>query len=146
MEKKRRPLVTKLLALFVLLFGALAVYLISYSDIAIWMFADETNAKIFFYIKHDMVNIFINSVLSMGILAVLSAVGIILVIKWKKIGWWIVLVASALSLIIDCYLLYHGGNTVDGVAICAFSILSPIIIWAILQIKEDGVSCWKQLG
>lgn len=44
------------------------------------------------------------------------------------------------------YLLVQGGNTVDGVAISAFSILSPIIIWAILQIKEDGISCWKQLG
>lgn len=88
-----------------------------------------------------MVDLFINGVLAMAILYAINAIGTLFIIKWKKLGYWIVLGASILALLIDVVLLYSGGNTLHGLAFCIASILSPIILWAILQFKSESQSC-----
>ena len=143
--RKRSTITTALLVVLMLLFVFCTIYLIAISKYAIYGFATEENAQKFFYFQHDMVDLFINGVLAMGILYAINAIGTFLIIKWKKLGYWIVLGASILALLIDVILLYNGGNTSDGIAFCIASILSPIILWAVLQFKSESQSCWKLL-
>ena len=143
--RKRSTITTALLVVLMLLFVFCTIYLIAISKYAIYGFATEENAQKFFYFQHDMVDLFINGVLVMGILYAINAIGTFLIIKWKKLGYWIVLGASILALLIDVILLYNGGNTSDGIAFCIASILSPIILWAVLQFKSESQSCWKLL-
>ena len=144
--KKRHTATTALLVVMMLLFVFCTIYLIGLSNYAIWGFATEENAQKFFYFQHDMVDLFVNGVLAMGILYAINAIGTFLIIKWKKLGYWIVLGASILAILIDVILLYNGGNTSDGIAFCIASILSPIILWAVLQFKSESQSCWKLLN
>lgn len=143
--RKRSTITTALLVVLMLLFVFCTIYLIAISKYAIYGFATEENAQKFFYFQHDMVDLFINGVLVMGILYAINAIGTFLIIKWKKLGYWIVLGSSILALLIDVILLYNGGNTSDGIAFCIASILSPIILWAVLQFKSESQSCWKLL-
>lgn len=146
--RQRHSASTASLVILMILYAAISVYLIyisKYAICAIWGFATEENAQKFFYFQHDMVDLFVNGFLAMGILYAINAIGTFLIIKWKKLGYWIVLGASILALLIDVILLYNGGNTSDGIAFCIASILSPIILWAVLQFKSESQSCWKLL-
>lgn len=134
--RRRHYASTVSLVVLMILFVAASVYLIYTSEYAIWGFATKENAQMFFYFKHDMVDLFINGVLVMGILYAINSIGAFLILKGKKFGYWIVLGASAISLIIDIFLLYNGGYTPDGLAFCIVSIISPIILWAVLQFKK----------
>ena len=143
--RQRHSASTASLVILMILFATVSAYLIYASNDAICSFATKENAQVFFYIRHGMVDLFINGVLVMGILYAINAIGTFLIIKWKKLGYWIVLGASILALLIDVVLLYSGGNTLHGLAFCISSILSPIILWAILQFKSESRSCWKLL-
>lgn len=143
--RQRHSASTASLVILMILYAAISVYLIYISKYAIWGFATEENAQKFFYFQHVMVDLFVNGVLVIGILYAINAIGTFLIIKWKKLGYWIVLGASILALLIDVILLYNGGNTSDGIAFCIASMLSPIILWAVLQFKSESQSCWKLL-
>ena len=135
--RQRHSASTASLVILMILYAAISVYLIDISKSAIWGFATEENAQKFLF-QHVMVDLF-------GILYAINAIGTFLIIKWKKLGYWIVLGASILALLIDVILLYNGGNTSDGIAFCIASMLSPIILWAVLQFKSESQSCWKLL-
>ena len=143
--RKRSTITTALLVVLMLLFVFCTIYLIAISKYAIYGFATEENAQKFFYFQHDMVDLFINGVLAMGILYVINAIGTFLVLKWKKLGYWMVLGSSVIAFVIDVILLYNGGKTSDGLLFCIASILSPILLWAVLQFKSESQSCWKLL-
>lgn len=143
--RQRHSASTASLVILMILFATMSAYLIYASNYAIWAFATKENAQVFFYIRHDMVDLFINGVLAMAILYAINAIGTFLVIKWKKLGYWIVLGASVVALLIDAVLLYSGGNTRHGLAFCIASILTPIILWGVLQFKTESQSCWELL-
>lgn len=143
--KQRHSATTASLVILMILYAAISVYLICISKYAIWGFATEENAQKFFYFQHDMVDLFVNGVLAMGILYAINAIGTFLIIKWKKLGYWIVLGASVVALLIDVILLYNGGKTSEGIAFCVASILSPIILCAVLLFKSESQSCWELL-
>ena len=54
-------------------------YLIYISKYAIWGFTTQENAQKFFYFQHDMVDLFVNGVLAMGILYAINAIGTFLI-------------------------------------------------------------------
>lgn len=143
--RQRHSTSTASLVILMILFIMMSAYLIYASNYAIWAFATEENTQVFFYFRHDMVDLFVYGVLAMAILNAINAIGTFLIIKWRKLGFWMVLVASALAFIIDVVLLYYGGNTLHGLAFCFVSIIAPIILWAILQLKSESQSCWKLL-
>lgn len=143
--RQRHSASTLSLVILMMLYAAASVYLIYTSNVAIFAFATNENAMVWFYFQHDMVDLFINGVLAMGILYAINAIGTFLIIKWNKLGYWIVLGASILALGIDVILLYNGGVTFDGLAFCIACILSPILLWAVLQLKNESQSCWKLL-
>ena len=135
--RQRHSASTASLVILMILYAAISVYLIYISKYAIYGFATEENAQKFFYFQHDMVDLFINGVLAMGILYVINAIGTFLVLKWKKLGYWMVLGSSVIAFVIDVILLYNGGKTSDGLVFCIASILSPILLWAVLHSKAN---------
>lgn len=143
--RQRHSASTASLVILMILYAAISVYLIYISKYAILGFATEENAQKFFYFQHDMVDLFVNGVLAMGILYVINAIGTFLVLKWKKLGYWMVLGSSVIAFVIDVILLYNGGKTSDGLVFCIASILSPILLWAVLQFKSESQTCWNLL-
>lgn len=71
-----------------------------------------------------------------GVVNVLSA---ILLLRWNKVGFYIMVVSSIMAIIINIFVLKMEPVTMVG------SLFAIIIWWAILQMKKDGVSAWSQL-
>ena len=91
------------------------------------------------------------------LLCICSIISFILLLRWKKLGFWIRLcvpfalfgfnyimlkvieqdyISVGLSLLIDWEMFY--ASSFGG-------LLGVILLWAILQIKKNGISCWKLL-
>jgi RNA polymerase subunit RPABC4/transcription elongation factor Spt4 len=73
-----------------------------------------------------------------GIATIVQVVGLIFLLKWKKIGFWIIIGVSAISLIIS---LVNGGNALQIIG----AIIGIAIYWGVLQIKKNGKTTWEQL-
>lgn len=71
-----------------------------------------------------------------GVVNVLSA---ILLLRWNKIGFYMMVVSSIMAIIINVCVLKMEPVTMVG------SLFAIVIWWAILQMKKDGVSAWSQL-
>jgi predicted amidophosphoribosyltransferase len=73
-----------------------------------------------------------------GFLLIIGSIECILLLCWKKIGFWILIGNSVISMII---------NLVDGenIGMVLFGLVSILIWWAILQIRKNGRSTWEQL-
>lgn len=112
---------------------------------AIWAYATAENAELFFYIKHGMVDYYIYASYFMIVLSMINVAGAILLLKWKKIGYWLFVGSAATCLAIMISFAIFGGLTPAVGSSIAGAILGPVILWAILQIKKNGVSCWKLL-
>ncbi|GHT39375.1 hypothetical protein FACS189437_02560 [Bacteroidia bacterium] len=76
----------------------------------------------------------------------------ILLFKWKKLGFWGLVGSNVLFAIFSMYLVnqvtsFALGGYASGVAsiFIAIPVLNTIILWAVLQIKKNGVSCWELL-
>ncbi len=73
-----------------------------------------------------------------AILSVLNIVAVILLLSWNKKGFWMITATTACSVLI---LFSSYGFSV----LVLSSLLSVALLRLILQIKKNGVSCWKQL-
>lgn len=71
-----------------------------------------------------------------GVVNVLSA---ILLLRWNKIGFYMMVVSSIMAIIVNICVL-----KMEPVAMVG-SLFAIVIWWAILQMKKDGVSAWSQL-
>ena len=71
-----------------------------------------------------------------GVVNVLSA---ILLLRWNKIGFYMMVVSSIMAIIVNICVL-----KMDPIAMLS-SLFAIVIWWAILQMKKDGVSAWSQL-
>jgi hypothetical protein len=73
-----------------------------------------------------------------GVAMLVQIVGLSLLLSWKKIGFWILIGVSAISLLVG---LASGGSprqiigALVGIAIC----------WGVLQLKKNGKTAWEQL-
>jgi len=74
----------------------------------------------------------------LGVLAVINIGFAVTLLNWKKWGFWALCGSATISMIININI----GNAVIAVI---GSLLSIVVLWAILQIKKDGISCWKNL-
>lgn len=88
--------------------------------------------------------------------AICCIIGYIMLLKWKKAGFWLLVIAS---IVISCINMYVMGLLSEACAeIGSFSfssytttmqvvasVIGWIVLWVILQIKKSGVSCWSQL-
>ena len=79
------------------------------------------------------------TVVLLVLLASCNVVASLLLMRWRKLGFYL-FVASALAELVVCLLLldYH---PVQSVA----SLFNIAIWWAVLQIRSDGRSAWSQM-
>ena len=67
----------------------------------------------------------------------------ILLLKWKKFAFWGFVGTSVLGTIL--YLIFIGYYPLTVDPTVHITIISVAVLWAILQIRKNGVSCWKNL-
>lgn len=88
------------------------------------------------------------------IASVLLIVAYSQLLNWNKRGFYIFLVVTVLNAIANPLLLkgissvwmkYELLLNINTMLLIVSPLVSALILWAILQIKKDGVSCWKQL-
>ncbi len=115
------------------------------ANYAIWQYATEEKAQLFFYVEHGKVDYYTCAVYFMVILSVVHVVGAILLLNWKKVGYWLFVGSASACLAIMIPFAVFGGVTTTVLSSMLGAVLAPVVLWAILQIKKDGVSCWKQL-
>ena len=88
--------------------------------------------------------------------SICTIIGYAMLLKWKKAGFWLMIIASVIIFGVDFYALSvmsdaytEIGLSVDYKSLIVKSILITLVswglLWAILHIKKDGVSCWSQL-
>ena len=112
---------------------------------ATWQYATEEKAQLFFGVKHGMVDYYTYAAYFMIVLSIVNVVGAIMLLNWKKIGYWLFVGSAAVCFAIMVSFAIIGGFT-TAVGLSMFgAIAGPVILWAILQIKKYDISCWKQL-
>lgn len=90
------------------------------------------------------------------VFAVCCIGGYAMVMNWKKLGFWFLVGTSIVS--VACNMIMNSLLEQDYAAIdipvdlffnsivqLIVTPISIVILWAILQIRKNGVSCWKQL-
>lgn len=145
-EKQRHGFVTFWLVLMIVSNIAGAITQIVVSQFAIWQYATDEKAELFFYIKHGMVDYYTFAVYFMAVLAVINVVAAILLLIWKKLGYWLFVGSASACFVIMVSFAILGGVTSAVLSSLIGAVLGPIVLWAILQIRKKGISCWKQLG
>ncbi|MCL2444308.1 MAG: hypothetical protein FWD13_12710 [Treponema sp.] len=93
------------------------------------------------YIGFSRFDIFLQCILSLAVIS-----GYILLLKWKKIGFKLIIA----SIIIDFIIYFIMSLTETGrIDFDFFSILtsaiSPVILWFVLGIRKNGKSAWEQM-
>jgi hypothetical protein len=73
-----------------------------------------------------------------GLIGIANIVFAILLLSWKKIGFFGFIISSIIALILN---LYAGLGTFQSIA----GLFGVIILYAILSIKKDGISAWDNL-
>jgi hypothetical protein len=72
----------------------------------------------------------------LAIIDISAVVSLFVVLKWRKWGFWLFLSSNLLSQFIF---------TINGFTSIFTGWLAIILLWAILQIRKQGISCWKNL-
>ena len=105
--------------------------------------ANSLTAVIYLFMG-DLIAEAIAQSLPQPIMTVLAIIGIanlifaIMLLKWKRWAFWAYVATSIITLIINL--------SIDQGVLASFLGLSgAIILYAILQIKKDGISAWKSL-
>lgn len=115
------------------------------ANYAILAYATDENAKIFFYFRHGIVDYYIYASYFMIVLSLVNIAGAIVLLKWEKLGYWLFVGSAATCLAIMVSFGILGGFTTAVVSSMIGAVIGPVVLWAILQIKKNGVSCWKLL-
>jgi len=86
--------------------------------------------------------------------AILCIIFISYIFKWRKLGFWSIVVNNIFFGIINLIMMIYIENEYPKIrlasyvtqqAIITIILISPFILWAVLQIKKNGISCWKLL-
>lgn len=97
-------------------------------------------------------------ILILQIVAAISGICMIIsyakLLKWKKSGFWILVITAIITAVINAIMMNcikqdyallgmsYNWNPIIQIVVTPISVF---ILWAILQIKQDGVSCWSNL-
>ncbi len=117
--------------------GCVTAWLIS-------MFIVNSMAAILYLFAGDMVAQNFPGGISNSMLILLAIIGIgnviflILLFKWKKIGFWGFLITSIGSLIINLSIGLGIGQSL-------FGLVGIAILYGVLQIKKDNIPAWENL-
>jgi len=101
------------------------------------------------YFSNNPQNLVIDCIWCLSLLAII--VFVFLLLHWKKIGFWGIvgsIVITTISVFIVPSIIPRGDNVIsidDYVLIIIIGMFYILPLFAILQIKKEGVSCWKHL-
>lgn len=76
----------------------------------------------------------------LSFLCVVNVLGGILLMRWNKLGFYMLLVTSIVAVMVNVGLFGLPSTTILS------SLFAVLIWWAILQIRKNGVSAWKQMN
>ena len=85
----------------------------------------------------------LGSLLLVILTPVMDIVGSVLLLNWKKFGFWLRVISSVYFIVVILFSFKSFSESLDYIIM---AVISPIILLAILQIQKDGISCWKQLA
>lgn len=74
-----------------------------------------------------------------SIFGMINVLGATLLMRWNKTGFYLFLVSSLISAVVNVFVLKMSPVTAIS------SVFAIVIWWTILQAKKDGVSAWSQL-
>lgn len=88
--------------------------------------------------------------------AVCNLTGYILLLKWNRAGFWLIVIAGIIVSGFNCYIYSIIGQayselglwfqtTVQYITQVVGIVIGAVILWAILQIRKGGRSCWNLL-
>ena len=67
-------------------------------------------------------------------------------LKWKKWGFWMIVVAAVVEVVGEISVATaYAVPTEEYIGDVFLSGIDPIILYFILKIKKNGISCWSQL-
>ncbi len=115
------------------------------ANYAIWAYATDDNAQRFFNMEHGVVDYYICAAWILVMLSLVNIAGAIMLLKCKKIGYWLFVGNAVACLTIMISFGVLGGFSTSVVSSIVVAIFEPIVLWTILQITKNGISCWKQL-
>lgn len=75
-----------------------------------------------------------------GFAAFVNVYGAYNLLVWRKIGFWMFIASGLLSSVVTCVFLGRAGSMALFGAVAG-----PAILYLILQLKKEGLSCWSQL-
>ena len=145
MEKKRHGFVR--FWLWLMLIGNLfsGIYSIYNHNVAIWAYASLDMAQQFFYFNREIAHFYSYAMIALGCIGIVNTVSAIMLLNWKKIGFWMFLVMAVLNFCLMISFGCIGGWTTAIFQSIGGAILGPIILYLILLIRKNGISCWSQL-
>lgn len=115
------------------------------ANYAIWAYATYDNAQLFFYVEHGVVDYYICAAWIMVVLSLVNVAGAIMLLKWKKMGYWFIVGSAVACLAIMISFGVLGGFSASVVYSIVGAVIGPIALWAILQISKNGLRCWYLL-
>ena len=77
------------------------------------------------------------TIILLGLIGVANVIFSVMLLQWKKIGFWGFVVSSILALIINISLKIGMGSLIG--------LLGLIILYAVLQISRNNVSAWDNM-
>ena len=82
---------------------------------------------------------------SPALVVICMVVSLIMILKWKKLGFTIYLIASIAALAFSIIALITTESYPEFWDIIIYSVISLVALYGVLQIKKNGVSCWTIL-
>ena len=121
-QKQRHGCVTAWLVIMIILNSLLAV---------VYLFASD-------FITNNLQNSSKSMILLLGVLGVLNVVFAVMLLKWKKLGFWGFIASSIIVMFINLTIGMGVGQSV-------FGLVGVAILYGILQIKSNNVTTWDNL-
>lgn len=145
-EKRRNGFVTFWLWLMIVAnAGSVIMQLIS-ANYATWQYATSEKATQFFYGQPAIIYYYIGAAYFIAILSLVNVAGAIFLLKWKKLGYWLFVGSAAACFTIMVSFAIIGGITIPVGSSMFGAVSGPVALWAIMQIRKNGISCWRQLA
>lgn len=157
-NKNRNPLVTVLIPVgmaFVLIFCWFTISncwgIVEYAEWEFYPLLDRSGAAEAFHLVQNLLfaQMFVAVVSSIVILFFL-----VKILLWKKYGFWGVAVTAVVATtlyvisslcVVKAFKLIEVVLSYDPIQQVAWGVAPIVLLFLILQIKQNGVSCWKQL-
>jgi RNA polymerase subunit RPABC4/transcription elongation factor Spt4 len=79
----------------------------------------------------------------LGSAMILELISLVLLLNWKKIGFWLLIGDVAIISILSITTAMANSNPVVQIII---AVIGTVSFWAVLQIPKNGKSTWEQLG